>query len=95
MSERTIADWLANRRRTKEQFSCSRKVRHDTQESADGARRLMRVSAAKRARLVTYSCPFCFGWHVGKRRASADRQPYKPAPIPEPVKETMHRYRYL
>jgi hypothetical protein len=51
-----------NRASTKHN-SCARKIRYATKEEADQKVLIMKTSYNEE--LETYSCPYCFGFHVG------------------------------
>lgn len=55
-----------------------RKIKYLTQRAADSMVRWMLerkvdgIKRAERARLLSYRCPRCGFWHVGRRRATKD-----------------------
>lgn len=58
--------------------SCKSKVKHPSYRCAEGARKRMR-HLREGARLQTYKCQYCDGYHIGRR---------KPPPLPSWVVES-------
>lgn len=52
-------------KRSKKQFSCDGKIRHEREEHADTARKVFIARGVASWRIHVYRCRHCHGWHVG------------------------------